>query len=115
MRLLSVQSAAPDRAMDQADRLLWDYNRRNPETAYWPGLPAYYLKQGNRTLYIEGEDYAAFARDAGRLAHKAILSEIRAGRLNVKKPGDEDIKRIKSLFTKARQTAREKYKGKFHE
>lgn len=115
MRLLSVQSAAPDRAMDQADRLLWDYNRRNPETAYWPGLPAYYLKQGNRTLYIEGEDYAAFARDAGQLAHKAILSEIRSGSLNVKNPGEEDIKRIKLLFAKARQTAKEKYKGKFHE
>lgn len=115
MRLLSVQSAAPDRAMDQADRLLWDYNRRNPETAYWPGLPAYYLKQGNRTLYIEGEDYAAFARDAGQLAHKAILSEIRSGSLNVKNPGEEDIKRIKLLFTKARKTAKEKYKGKFHE
>lgn len=115
MRLLSVQSAAPDRSMDQADRLLWNYNRRNPETAYWPGLPSYYLKQGNRTLYIEGEDYAAFARDAGQLAHKAILSEIRSGSLNVKNPGEEDIKRIKLLFTKARQTAKEKYKGKFHE
>ena len=115
MRLLSVQSAAPDRSMDQADRLLWNYNRRNPESAYWPGLPSYYLKQGNRTLYIEGEDYAAFARDAGQLAHKAILSEIRSGSLNVKNPGEEDIKRIKTLFTKARQTAKEKYKGKFHE
>ena len=115
MRLLSVQSAAPDRSMDQADRLLWNYNRRNPETAYWPGLPSYYLKQGNRTLYIEGEDYAAFARDAGQLAHKAILSEIRSGSLNVKNPGEEDIKRIKTLFAKARQTAKEKYKGKFHE
>lgn len=115
MRLLSVQSAAPDRSMDQADRLLWNYNRRNPESAYWPGLPSYYLKQGNRTLYIEGEDYAAFARDAGQLAHKAILSEIRSGSLNVKNPGEEDIKRIKLLFTKARKTAKEKYKGKFHE
>lgn len=115
MRLLSVQSAAPDRSMDQADRLLWNYNRRNPESAYWPGLPSYYLKQGNRTLYIEGEDYAAFARDAGQLAHKAILSEIRSGSLNVKNPGEEDVKRIKTLFTKARQTAKEKYKGKFHE
>lgn len=115
MRLLSVQSAAPDRSMDQADRLLWNYNRHNPESAYWPGLPSYYLKQGNRTLYIEGEDYAAFARDAGQLAHKAILSEIRSGSLNVKNPGEEDIKRIKLLFTKARQTAKEKYKGKFHE
>ena len=115
MRLLSVQSAAPDRSMDQADRLLWNYNRRNPETAYWPGLPSYYLKQGDRTLYIEGEDYAAFARDAGQLAHKTILSEIRSGSLNVKNPGEEDIKRIKLLFTKARKTAKEKYKGKFHE
>ncbi|WP_277201299.1 hypothetical protein [Victivallis vadensis] len=115
MRLLSVQSAAPDRSMDQADRLLWNYNRRNPESAYWPGLPSYYLKQGDRTLYIEGEDYAAFARDAGQLAHKAILSEIRSGSLNVKNPGEEDIKRIKLLFTKARKTAKEKYKGKFHE
>ena len=115
MRLLSVQSAAPDRSMDQADRLLWNYNRRNPESAYWPGLPSYYLKQGDRTLYIEGEDYAAFARDAGQLAHKAILSEIRSGSLNVKNPGEEDIKRIKLLFAKARQTAKEKYKGKFHE
>lgn len=115
MRLLSVQSAAPDRSMDQADRLLWNYHRRNPESAYWPGLPSYYLKQGNRTLYIEGEDYAAFARDAGQLAHKAILSEIRSGSLNVKNPGEEDIKRIKLLFTKARKTAKEKYKGKFHE
>lgn len=115
MRLLSVQSAAPDRTMDQADRLLWNYNRRNPESAYWPGLPSYYLKQGNRTLYIEGEDYAAFARDAGQLAHKAILSEIRSGSLNVKNPGETDIKRIKLLFTQARKTAKEKYKGKFHE
>ena len=115
MRLLSVQSATPDRSMDQADRLLWNYNHRNPESAYWPGLPSYYLKQGDRTLYIEGEDYAAFARDAGQLAHKAILSEIRAGRLNVKNPGTDDIKQIKTLFTKARKTAKEKYKGKFHE
>ena len=78
-------------------------------------MPSYYLIQGNRTLYIEGEDYAAFARDAGQLAHKAILSEIRSGSLNVKNPGEEDIKRIKTLFAKARQTAKEKYKGKFHE
>ena len=78
-------------------------------------MPSYYLKQGARTLYIEGEDYAAFARDAGQLAHKAILSEIRSGSLNVKNPGEEDIKRIKLLFTKARKTAKEKYKGKFHE
>lgn len=101
--------------MDAAERLLWRYNQRNPDEAYWPGIPSYLSTAGGKASYIEGADYTAYAKEAGQLAHKMILRAIKAGQLDTYNPAEEDIRNIRKIFTKARKTVREKFRqeGKF--
>ena len=114
-RLFAIQTVTPDDNMNQAEQLLWNWNKSNPANAYWPDVPAYYFQKNNRKYYFTGDNYRQFAQESGRLALQQINNAFRHGLLNANNPSEQDIKLIKSIFTKARKIVREKmfWQGKF--
>lgn len=109
-RLISpvkVQSGVSD--MDKAETLVWNYNQRNPDEAWYPSIPRNTFTVNKKKLYLAGDDYRDYAVDSGKLAHRQINNAIRAGYLNVNNPDKKDIDLIKKIFTRARKETQQKY------
>ena len=107
MRLVPIQSVAPDENMNKAERLIWQYNQDHPDAEYYPNVPAFYFQRDGKKLYMTGEDYQEFSRKAGELALKQINNAFRHGLLNESKPTEKDIALIKKIFTHARKEIRD--------
>jgi hypothetical protein len=108
-RLTSLKRITPDSHMDQAERLIWNYNQKNPDSEYYPSIPQHTFTYEGEQYYLAGKDYHDFAVEAGELAHRQILNAVNAGRLNVANPSEQDIELIKNIFTRARRETRQKY------
>ena len=104
--VLPVNPVNPDKNMDDAERLIWNYNRKMPDKPYYPDVPDYYFRRNGKTLYFSGEDYQEFARESGQMAHKRILGAIRSGRLRVENPGTADIILIRKFYQDCRKLVR---------
>jgi hypothetical protein len=116
-RLLPVQAVSADSNMNDAERLIWNWNHNNPNNEYYPDVPSYYFRRNNKKYYFSGEDYQQFAKESGQLALRQINNALRHGLLNIDNPTEKDIKLIKSIFTKARSLTRDKmfWEGKYSE
>ncbi|WP_276739952.1 hypothetical protein [Victivallis vadensis] len=106
--VLPVNPVNPDKNMDDAERLIWNYNRKMPDKPYYPDVPDYYFRRNGKTLYFSGEDYQQFARESGQMAHKRILGAIRSGRLRVENPGTPDIILIRKFYQDCRKLVRDR-------
>ena len=106
--VLPVNPVNPDKNMDDAERLIWNYNRKMPDKPYYPDVPDYYFRRNGKTLYFTGEDYQQFARESGQMAHKRILGAIRSGRLRVENPGTPDIILIRKFYQDCRKLVRDR-------
>ena len=107
-RLLPIKRFEADRNMDKAERLIWNYNQRNPNEEYYPGVPRGTFTHNGVKMYFAGEDYREFAIQSGQLAHKQINNAIKANILNVNAPDADDIKLIQKIFTRARKEIQNK-------
>ena len=87
---------------------LYNYNRENPDSAYWPGVSMPFATVNGRK-YSFVENYSDFAEKSGQLAMERIEDAIRRGELNMDAPTDKDISRIKSIFQKARKEVKERF------
>jgi hypothetical protein len=114
-RLLAIRAFDADDNMDKAEKLIWDYNRKNPDAPWYPDLPAAAFKINGKKVYLAGEDYQNYAIDAGVLAHKQINNAIRAGKLNLRNPDEKDINLVKQIFSRARKETKQKYLRKAKE
>lgn len=104
-RLLSpFERKAAD--MDPMDRMLWEYNRRNPDSQYYPSLPAPTAKVNGRDVSFV-ENYDELCRVAGEQAYKELRFLAKTRRINTMKPSDRDIATVKSVLARARKRARE--------
>ena len=106
--VLPVNPVNPDKNMDDAERLIWNYNRKMPDKPYYPDVPDYYFRRNGKTFYFTGEDYQQFARESGQMAHKRILGAIRSGRLRVENPGTPDIILIRKFYQDCRKLVRDR-------
>ena len=115
-RLLAIQ-AVPAGNMNDAELLMWNWNKNNPNDEYYPDVPSYYFKRNNKKYYFNRDYYQKFARESGQLALKQINNALLHGLLNVDNPTARDIKLIKSIFSKARSLTRDKmfWQGEFSE
>ena len=111
-RLLPVKRIEADSNFDKAEQLIWNFNQKHPNEAWYPSIPQNTFTINKQRKYLAGEDYQNYAIDAGKLAHKQINNAIRHGYLNVQNPGQKDIELIKKIFTRAKKEARTKYQGK---
>ena len=102
-RLQPIRKIKADGNMDNAEKLIWNYNQQGAETPYYPSIPRNTFNINGKKMYFAGEDYKEYAVLAGELAHRQINNAIRAGRLNVNNPTERDIKLIKQVFTKSRK------------
>lgn len=102
-RILGVQRMDADSSVDKAERLILNYNQKNPDESWYPSIPQPTFKRDGQKYYFSGENYTNFAKDAGVLAHKQIKNAISAGRLNVNNPSKADIDLMKKVFTRARK------------
>ena len=109
MRMVPIQSIAPDENMNRAETLMWRYNQANPEAEYYPDIPAYYFQRDGKKLYFEGDDYSAFVQKAGQIALKQINNAFRHGLLNENKPTEKDIDLIKKIFAKGTEGGKGRY------
>lgn len=116
-RLLPTKRITPDKNMNNAELLIWNWNMANPDDEYYPDVPSYYFKRNNRKYYFSGENYQRYVRESGQLALKQINNAFKRGLLNADNPQERDIKLIKSIFSKARKIIKEKMfaKGNFSE
>ena len=107
-RIFALNPQSPDASMSNADRLLFNYAKQNPESAFYPDVPSYYFRHNKRVIYFTGDNYREYAKDAGELAHKQINNAIMHGILNVNNPTERDIKIIKGIFQKSRKKIKER-------
>lgn len=104
-RLLSpFERKAAD--MDPMDRMLWEYNRRNPDSQYYPSLPSPVAKVNGRDVSFV-DNYDELCRVAGEQAYKELRFLAKTRRINTRKPSDMDIATVKSVLARARKRARE--------
>ena len=108
MRLIPIQAITPDENMNRAELLMWRYNQLNPDEPYYPAMPAYYFTRDGKKLYFSGDNYTDYATESGQLALKQINNAFRHGLLNENNPTKEDIELIKKIFSRARQTVKDK-------
>ena len=102
-RIVALNPQSPDENMEKADRLLFNYAKQNPESAFYPDVPSYFFRHNGKVVYFTGDNYQEYAKDSGELAHKQINNAIKHGILNVEKPTEKDIKIIKGIFQKSRK------------
>jgi hypothetical protein len=95
-------------AKDEVEKLIWNYNQKNPSDTYYPSIPQNRFVKNGTKMYFTGSNYREFAVAAGKLAHKQMLNAVKAGRLNIDNPDENDIKLIKKIFTRARKEVRER-------
>ena len=108
MRLIPIQAITPDENMNRAELLMWRYNQLNPDDPYYPAVPAYYFTRDGKKLYFSGDNYTDYATESGQLALKQINNAFRHGLLDENNPTKEDIELIKKIFSRARQTVKDK-------
>ena len=83
--------------------MLVNYAQANPDKAFAPSAPQRRVnKPGGGAHYMTDAEYAKFSEDAGKLA----LQFITRLPLNVDKPTDDDIERVKRAFSTARVQVR---------
>ena len=92
--------------MDPMDRMLWEYNRRNPDSQYYPSLPSPVAKVNGRDVSFV-DNYDELCRVAGEQAYKELRFLAKTRRINTRKPSDRDIATVKSVLARARKRARE--------
>ena len=109
VRLFPVKRVEADSNTDAAERLIFNYNQRNPNEAWYPSIPQPTFTRDKKKFYFSGENYTKFSIDAGVLAHRQIKNAIAAKRLNVNNPQKEDIELIKKIFTRARREMVDKH------
>jgi hypothetical protein len=104
-----VKRIEVDSNFDQAEKLIWNYNQKNPDETWYPSIPQPTFSHNGQKYYFSGENYTNFAIDVGRLAHKQIKNAIAAGRLNINNPSKADIDLIKKVFSRAKKETQQKH------
>ena len=107
-RIFALNPQTPDENMGNVDRLLFNYAKQNPESAYYPDVPSYFFRHNGKVIYFTANNYQEYAKDSGELAHKQINNAIKHGFLNVEKPTEKDIKIIKGIFQRSRNEVKKK-------
>ena len=108
-RLLAIKAFDADKNLDAADKLVWNYNKNNFDSPWYPSIPQPTFTENKKRMYFSGEAYHKFAVESGKLAYKQIHNAIKAGRLNVNNPTQKDVELIKKIFTRARKEIRNKH------
>ena len=101
-RILALNPQDAEENMGNVDRLLFNYSRKYPESAYYPDVPSYYFRHNKKMIYFTGENYQEYARESGQLANKQLNYAIKRGLLDVNNPTPKDIALIKKVFQRAR-------------
>jgi hypothetical protein len=108
LRPLSIDVQPAD-SMDEIERLIWDYNQKNPNAQYYPNIPSNIFTYEKKKCYFAGKDYQDFATQAGQLAHKKLKQAVANGEINKSNPTAEDIEEIKKIFKDSREQVREDF------
>lgn len=96
-------------SMDGAELAIWNWNAAHPEKAYWPSVPNFRFRHGGKDYIMTGRDYADFAREAGRLAHRQILNAINHRLIRPSSPGEKDMDLIRQIFERSRRQTRDRF------
>lgn len=105
LRPLSID-VQPAGDMDKVERLIWDYNKKNPDKEYYPNIPQSTFTYKKQRCYFSGKDYQDYATQAGQLAHKQLMRAVDNGYINANNPTEKDIEKIKKIFSKSREQVR---------
>ena len=107
-RLLTGSGRKPAWDLEEEDRIIANWNLRNPGATWWPNIPNWKFKVNKRDYYFDTETYPEYARKAGELARKQVKRAIRNGYLNVENPREKDIELMKKILMRARKETRQK-------
>jgi hypothetical protein len=104
--LVPVQAQSTDKITDP-DRAIMRWNEQNPNSQYFPKLPAPYWskKQDDgrtRVTYMTRDEYESFLKISGARA----LESAKSLSLSVENPTEEDIKSITETLMEARKETR---------
>ncbi len=105
-RLVSPVYTAKPGDMADADRLIWNYNRANPNDQYWPTVPSPRRTVSGKTQWMTADQHYRYTVRAGQLARAKVDELIRDGRLNPDSPGQRDAKILKKVFSRSRLRAK---------
>ena len=114
-RLLTGSGRKPAWDLEEEDRIIANWNLRNPGATWWPNIPSWKFKVNKRDYYFDTETYPEYARKAGELARKQVKRAIRNGYLNVENPREKDIDLMKKILMRARKEIRQKMFSKARE
>jgi RNA polymerase sigma factor (sigma-70 family) len=104
MRLFLTTPLKADEHLQNADRLLLNWNRENPSQSYAPQDPPDTYKKNGKEQKMTGDQYHRFTVASGRIASQILKSTISPAR--VQNPKKEDVDAIRKAFEDARTMTR---------
>ncbi len=107
MRLFLNSALATEPTLQATDRLLLNWNTRNPSMAYAPEqAKAIYKGRDGKEKEMTAEEARRYRLAAGRLAAARLRTVATPAR--IANPTEQDIKDIKDVFSNARREVRER-------
>jgi hypothetical protein len=105
-RLAIPQRAGKAPRLNRPDKVLAAWNAQNPAEQWAPQPASRRIETNGEAYYMNDEEFVAFQKDAGARAMRLINSIP----LNMAKPTQRDVDRIKNALTAAKSAARKKFR-----
>ncbi len=91
--------------LSKSDKLLDNWNRRNPKETWGPSSPPRVLKVGDKNVELNGNSYSYLTKRTAIIAKRELAGELSP--TSIKKPKEEDLDKVKNAYSKARRQARD--------
>jgi hypothetical protein len=106
VRMFVNTPLATHERLEQADRLMLNWNRENPQESYAPQPPRPVVRRNGEDYEMTGPEYERFMRMSGKILVDSLRG--RFSERQIRNPREEDIAEVKKLVDESRRKARER-------
>jgi hypothetical protein len=106
VRMFINTPLATNERLEQADRLMLNWNTENPQESYGPQPPRNVIRRNGEDYKMTPEEEARFLRLSGKILVDSLRG--RFSERQIRNPREEDIAEVKKLVDESRSKARER-------
>lgn len=96
-RLIIPSITKPADNMNATEKVIWAYNKRNPDAPYYPNVFAPTTTRNGIKYYLNNKAYTIYVKAVGKKFMKDCESAIACGKINRRNPTENDVQQIKSI------------------
>lgn len=111
-RLFFTAPTKPYPELEQADRMLLEWNRVNPAEKWAPEPLGRKFTSGGKTIELTPEEYRRTSEEAGAKVRALLRGKLTAAQ--IARPKAADLKMVKAAFEKGRDEARDAARLRLH-